>query len=124
MILTILILRVITSGFVLVDLGAPKLEALLFSVTTASFVLINIFLDDLKDPFSGSWNVDPARRELEALVTILTGLPAAAAIAAAIAIAAVAAAAATAAAGGPAVRWMVIVVVTIGLCYMLRLQKL
>ena len=39
---------VILSGFVLVDLGAPKLEALLFSVTTACFVLINIFLEDLR----------------------------------------------------------------------------
>ena len=39
---------VILSGFVLVDLGAPKLEALLFAVTTACFVLINIFLQDLR----------------------------------------------------------------------------
>jgi hypothetical protein len=31
-------------GFVLVDLGAPKLEALLFATTTGCFVLINIFL--------------------------------------------------------------------------------
>ena len=67
--------RVITAvvllGFVLVDLGAPKLEALLFSVTTASFVLINIFLEDLSDPFGCSWNVDAARAELEELVTQL-----------------------------------------------------
>jgi len=67
--------RVITAvvllGFVLVDLGAPKLEALLFSVTTACFVLINIFLEDLSDPFGGSWNVDAARAELEELVTQL-----------------------------------------------------
>ena len=51
-------------GFLLVDLGAPKLEALLFSVVSACFVLVNSFLDDLSDPFGGSWNVEPARQEL------------------------------------------------------------
>ena len=35
-------------GFVLVDLGAPKLEALLFATTTGCFVLINIFLAGLE----------------------------------------------------------------------------
>ena len=67
--------RVITAvvllGIVLVDLGAPKFEALLFSVTTACFVLINIFLEDLSDPFGGSWNVDTARAELKELVSQL-----------------------------------------------------
>ena len=67
--------RVITAvvllGFVLVDLGAPRLEALLFAVTTGSFVLINVFLNDLSDPFGGSWNVDAARTELEELVAAL-----------------------------------------------------
>jgi len=58
-------------GFVLVDLGAPKLEALLFAVIAASFTLINILIDDLGDPFGGSWNVDPARDDLETLVEFL-----------------------------------------------------
>ena len=62
---------VVLLGFVLVDLGAPKLEALLFSVTTGCFVLINVFLADLSDPFGGSWNVEPAEAELEELVGTL-----------------------------------------------------
>ena len=62
---------VVLLGFVLVDLGAPKLEATLFAVTSSCFVLINIFLDDLSDPFSGTWNVDAARDELQALVQAL-----------------------------------------------------
>ena len=61
-------------SFLLLDIGAPKLEALLFSVTTGSFVLINIFLDDLADPFGGSWNVDVAREELEELLEKLDRL--------------------------------------------------
>ena len=63
--------EVVLLGFVLVDLGAPRLEALLFAVTTGSFVLINVFLNDLSDPFGGSWNVDAARTELEELVAAL-----------------------------------------------------
>ena len=67
-----IIAGVILVGFVLVDLGAPKLEAALFAVVTASFVLINTFLNDLSDPFGGSWNVqDAARTELEQLVAVL-----------------------------------------------------
>lgn len=62
---------VVLLGFVLVDLGAPKLEALLFSAVSSTFVLLNIFLADLADPFGGSWNVDAAREELEALVDTL-----------------------------------------------------
>ena len=62
---------VVLLGFVLVDLGAPKLEALLFSVTTGCFVLINVFLADLSDPFGGSWNVEPAEAELEEFVATL-----------------------------------------------------
>jgi len=65
------ITAVVLLGFVLVDLGAPKLEALLFAVTTGCFVLINLFLEDLSDPFGGSWNVDAAREELHELVRAL-----------------------------------------------------
>ena len=49
-------------------LQAPKLEALLFAVTTGTFVLINVFLSDLADPFGGSWNQDAARAELSGLL--------------------------------------------------------
>ena len=59
-------------GFVLVDLGAPRLEALLFACLTAIFVLINIFISDLSDPFGGSWSVEPARDELKELVATLS----------------------------------------------------
>ena len=55
-------------GFLLVDLGAPKLEALLFSAVVGVFSLIASFLEDLSDPFGGAWNVGDARAELEALV--------------------------------------------------------
>lgn len=54
---------VILLGFVLVDLGAPKLEALLFSVICGCFFLINSFLDDLADPFSGTWSINSSAKE-------------------------------------------------------------
>ena len=64
---------VLLLGFLLVDLGSPRLEALLFSVVSGVFVLINYFLSDLSDPFGGSWNVEPAREELSTLLTRLEG---------------------------------------------------
>ena len=66
-----LIAFVLLLGFVLVDLGAPKLEALLFGTITGCFYLINSFLSDLAEPFGGSWSVDPARDEVESLARAL-----------------------------------------------------
>ena len=51
-------------GFVLVDLGSPILEGILFATISACFFLIGSFLDDLANPFGGSWSVGPAREEL------------------------------------------------------------
>lgn len=62
-----LIASVLLFGFVLVDLGAPKLEALLFGILAAAFFLISSFLSDLADPFGGSWSVEDARGEVRAL---------------------------------------------------------
>lgn len=58
---------VLLLGFVLVDLGAPRLEALLFAVLAGSFFLISSFLEDLADPFGGSWSVGAAVEEVEQL---------------------------------------------------------
>lgn len=66
---------VILLGFVLVDLGAPKLEALLFAVICGCFFLINSFLDDLADPFSGTWSINSsAKEDLERLMKDLEQL--------------------------------------------------
>ena len=66
-----LIAGVLLLGFVLVDLGAPKLEALLFGVLAATFFIISSFLADLADPFGGSWSVEPARHECLTLLDSL-----------------------------------------------------
>jgi hypothetical protein len=66
-----LIASVLLVGFVLVDLGAPKLEALLFGVLSATFFLISSFLTDLADPFGGSWSVESARDECCSLLNTL-----------------------------------------------------
>ena len=66
-----LIASVLLVGFVLVDLGAPKLEALLFGVLSATFFLISSFLTDLADPFGGSWSVESARDECCSLLDTL-----------------------------------------------------
>ena len=58
---------VLLLGFVLVDLGSPTLEAVLFSTISGCFFLIGSFLDDLANPFGGSWSVQPARDELQLL---------------------------------------------------------
>jgi hypothetical protein len=69
---------VLLLSFVLVDLGSPTLEAALFAVVCGSFYLINSFLDDLSDPFGGSWSVARrSRRDLEwvrPLATTMTPL--------------------------------------------------
>ena len=62
---------VLLLGFVLVDLGAPRLEALLFGTITGCFFLINSFLSDLADPFGGSWSVGPAKEEVQRLALLL-----------------------------------------------------
>ena len=62
-----LISSVLLLGFVLVDLGAPKLEAVLFGILAAAFFLISSFLTDLADPYGGSWSVEAARAEVRAL---------------------------------------------------------
>ena len=63
---------VILLGFVLVDLNAPVLEALLFSVISGCFTTIHGFLTDLSDPFSGQWTVGThIRNDLEELIRLM-----------------------------------------------------
>ena len=63
---------VILGGFVLVDLKAPILEALLFSVLAGCFTTIHGFLMDLSDPFSGQWTVGThIRKDLEDLIALM-----------------------------------------------------
>lgn len=59
---------VLLAGWLLVDLGAPTFEAVLFAVLAACFSLIAAFVEDLGDPYSGAWTVDSARAEVAALV--------------------------------------------------------
>ena len=64
-----LLQTVILIGFVLVDLGSRKLEALLFSVICGCFFVISTFLSDLSDPYSGEWKIgDVLYRDLLVLV--------------------------------------------------------
>ena len=64
---------VVLLSFVLVDLGAPKLEATLFAIVCGSFYLINSFLEDLSDPYGGSWRAtDGSWQDLEWLVADLS----------------------------------------------------
>ena len=63
---------VILLGFVLVDLKAPTLEALLFSVISGCFTTIHGFLMDLSDPFSGQWMVGThIRKDLANLIRMM-----------------------------------------------------
>lgn len=63
---------VILLGFVLVDLKAPILEALLFSVICGCFTTIHVFLADLSDPFSGQWTVGThIRKDLDDLMVLM-----------------------------------------------------
>ena len=62
---------VLLGGFLLVDLGAPKFEAVLFSTLASCFSLISSFVDDLADPFGGSWTVDSAKGEVATLISAI-----------------------------------------------------
>jgi hypothetical protein len=63
---------VILLGFVLVDLKAPVLEALLFSVIAGCFTTIHGFLMDLSDPFTGHWSVGRRiRKDLDDLIRLM-----------------------------------------------------
>ena len=55
----------------LVDLGSPQFEAILFAVLACSFYLLESFVDDLEDPFGGSWTVDAALEACDELVDAL-----------------------------------------------------
>ena len=59
------------SFFELVDLGSPQFEAILFAVLACSFYLLESFVDDLEDPFGGSWTVDAALDACNELVDAL-----------------------------------------------------
>ena len=45
-----------------------NLEAILFTIVAASFGLIKIFIDDLSDPFGGTWSVHAALDDLQVLI--------------------------------------------------------
>jgi hypothetical protein len=64
-----LLSSLIMIGFLLLDLGAPLLEALLLALTTAAIMVLYLSLFDLDYPFDGLWRVEPLglqrlRREL------------------------------------------------------------
>ena len=40
--------------------SCAQFEAILFAVLACSFYLLESFVDDLEDPFGGSWTVDAA----------------------------------------------------------------
>ena len=52
-------------------LGSPQFEAILFAVLACSFYLLESFVDDLEDPFGGSWTVDAALDACDELVDAL-----------------------------------------------------
>ena len=56
---------------VMVDLGSQQFEAILFAVLACSFYLLESFVDDLEDPFGGSWTVDAALDACDELVDAL-----------------------------------------------------
>ena len=58
-------------GFLILDLRAPLLEALLLSFTTSAITVLYMSLFDLDYPFAGLWRVEP--RPLEALRRELDG---------------------------------------------------
>ena len=64
-------LPVVLASFLLVDLGSPQFEAILFAVLACSFYLLESFVDDLEDPFGGSWTVDAALDACDELVDAL-----------------------------------------------------
>ena len=62
---------IVLASFLLVDLGSPQFEAILFAVLACSFYLLESFVDDLEDPFGGSWTVDAALGACDELVDAL-----------------------------------------------------
>ena len=62
---------IVLASFLLVDLGSPQFEAILFAVLACSFYLLESFVDDLEDPFGGSWTVDAALNACDELVDAL-----------------------------------------------------
>ena len=62
---------IVLASFLLVDLGSPQFEAILFAVLACSFYLLESFVDDLEDPFGGSWTVDAALDACDELVDAL-----------------------------------------------------
>ena len=67
---------ILLAGFLLVDLGSPRFEAILFAILSTSFQLIESFVEDLRDPFGGAWTVDPAKAEVDELIAALAALDA------------------------------------------------
>ena len=66
-----LLSSLIMVGFLMLDLSAPLLEALLLGLTTGAIMVLYLSLFDLDYPFGGLWRVEPLglrrlRRELEA----------------------------------------------------------
>jgi hypothetical protein len=49
----------IMAGFLLLDLSAPVLEALLLGLTTGAILVLYLSLFDLDYPFDGLWRVEP-----------------------------------------------------------------
>ena len=62
---------IVLASFLLVDLGSPQFEAILFAVLACSFYLLESFVDDLEDPFGGSWTVDAALGACDELIDAL-----------------------------------------------------
>jgi hypothetical protein len=54
-----LLSTLIMVGFLLLDLGAPLLEALLLGLTTSAIMVLYLSLFDLDYPFGGLWRVEP-----------------------------------------------------------------
>jgi hypothetical protein len=54
-----LLSSLIMAGFLLLDLSAPLLEALLLGLTTGAILVLYLSLFDLDYPFDGLWRVEP-----------------------------------------------------------------
>lgn len=57
------------SSFLLLELHAPKLEALLFGALCATSTMFVYVIQDLADPFHGCWSVGPAEEAVADLHT-------------------------------------------------------
>ena len=49
---------------------------MLFSILASSFFLLETFVEDLADPFSGAWTVDAATKEVGTLTAALEAMDA------------------------------------------------